>query len=98
MSVSEAEKLTWQGKLKACLDSEIKYCIQTMRYIWWEQQRLVSKCLRQIPCRLKISDSVFLSEIALPIMMLIFERPEVLWPHDVPVFFVVLHLSFMTET
>lgn len=34
MSVFKAKKLTWQGKLKACLDSEIKYCIHTMLYIW----------------------------------------------------------------
>lgn len=78
MSVFKAEKLTWQGKLKACLDSEIKYCIQTMLYIWWKEQRLVSKCLRQISCRLKISGSVLLSEILLSIIILIFERPEIL--------------------
>lgn len=74
MSVFKAEKLTWHGKLKACLDSEIKYCIQTMLYIWWEEQRLVSKCLRQIPCRLKISGSVFLSKILFPIMIPIFVK------------------------
>lgn len=34
MSVFKAKKLTWQEKLKACLDSEIKYCIHTMLYIW----------------------------------------------------------------
>lgn len=78
MSVFKAVKLIWQGKLKACLDNDIKYCIQTMLYIWWEEQRLVSKCLRQISCRLKSSGSVFLSEIVLPIRILIFERPEIL--------------------
>lgn len=46
MSVFKTEKLTWQGKLQACLHSEIKYCIQSMLYICWEGKRLVSKCLR----------------------------------------------------
>lgn len=98
MSVFKTFKLTWQGKWKACLDSEIKHSIQAVLYIFWEEQRLVSKCLRQISCRLKISGFVFLSVIVLPIMILIFESPEILLPHDVPVISVVLHPSFRTET
>lgn len=35
----KAEKQTLQRKLKACLDSEIKYHIRTMLYIQWEEQR-----------------------------------------------------------
>lgn len=37
--VFKAEKQTLQGKLKACLDSEIKCHICTMLYIQWEEQR-----------------------------------------------------------
>lgn len=38
-NVFKAEKQTLQGKWKACLDSEIKYCIRTVLYIQWEEQR-----------------------------------------------------------
>lgn len=41
--VFKAEKQTLQGKLKACLDSEIKYRIPTMLYIQWEEQRYSPK-------------------------------------------------------
>lgn len=61
----KAEKQTLQRKLKACLDSEIKYSYNAL-YSVGRAKIQSQNVWGQILCRLKISDSVFLWDSVAP--------------------------------
>lgn len=81
----KAEMQTLQVKLNACLGRQIKYHIRSMFCIQWEEQRYSLKVFEASYHEGWRSLILFSSEILLPLVRLIFERPEILQPHNVPV-------------